>query len=57
MVLLEELEPNGLFRALRSLTIERKGRCKGGSETRNAIRVGDRGTDEKTGGGYGGVRV
>ena len=30
---------------------------EGGSETSNVIRVGDGGTDEKTGGGDGGGRV
>ena len=30
---------------------------KGGSETSNVVRVGDSGTDEKTGGGDGGGRV
>ena len=35
---------------------EREG-VHGGSETSNVIRVGDSGTDEKTGGGDGGGRV
>ena len=35
---------------------EREG-VQGGSETSNVVRVGDSGTDEKTGGGYGGGRV
>ena len=35
---------------------ERKG-VQGGSETSNVVRVGDSGTDEKTGGGDGGGRV
>ena len=30
---------------------------QGGSETSNVVRVGDSGTDEKTGGGDGGGRV
>ena len=30
---------------------------QGGSETSNVVRVGDSGTDEKTGGGYGGGSV
>ena len=30
---------------------------QGGSETSNVVRVGDGGTDEKTGGGDGGGRV
>ena len=35
---------------------EREG-VQGGSETSNVVRVGDGGTDEKTGGGDGGSRV
>ena len=31
--------------------------AQGGSETSNVVRVGDGGTDEKTGGGDGGGRV
>ena len=36
--------------------IEREN-VQGGSETSNVVRVGDGGTDEKTGGGDGGSRV
>ena len=36
------------------LNLESTGRVQGGSETSNVVRVGDGGTDEKTGGGDGG---
>ena len=39
------------------LIINKNVGVQGGSETSNVVRVGDGGTDEKTGGGDGGGRV
>ena len=38
-------------------TYYQQGGVQGGSETSNVVRVGDSGTDEKTGGGDGGGRI
>ena len=44
------------WRRMSGVICEREG-VQGGSETSNVVRVGDGGTDEKTGGGDGGGRV